>query len=403
VATRLLIGGVSTRAAAESAVRSGFDVVAIDAFGDLDHHPAVRALSISRDFGQAFTADAVARAAAEEQVDAVAYLSSFENHPRALAILSAGRSLWGNPPAVLRRVRSPMTLEAALRRRGLPVPRAYGGMSRRDRVAQQADEPLFREALIKPVKSGGGHHVQRWAAGGRIARGSYVQEFIAGTPGSIVFVAAAGRAVPLGISRQLIGDASFGSAGFQYCGSILAPAGDEQFDRDQEVASRACALVSAIADDFGLVGVNGVDFVARDGQPYAIEVNPRWCSSMELVERANGLSVFGAHAAACASGSLPDFDLGQARAAAAKKRTALGKAIVFARRDVVVGDADSWLSDETVRDVPHPGESIAAGRPVCTVFACGNDSATCYENLVARARRVYDVLAAWAGHESVTT
>ena len=41
-------------------------------------------------------------------------------------------------------------------------------------------------------------------------------------------------------------------------------------------------------------------------------MNPRWSGSAELVERVYGLSVFGAHAAACAAGGLPRFDLASA-------------------------------------------------------------------------------------------
>ncbi len=52
------------------------------------------------------------------------------------------------------------------------------------------------------------------------------------------------------------------------------------------LADTASALASAVTGEFGLVGVNGIDFIVRDGIPYAIEVNPRWCASMELVERA---------------------------------------------------------------------------------------------------------------------
>ena len=52
----VLIVGVSTRAAAESAARAGFDVIALDAYADLDQHPSVRALSLPRDFGTAFSA-----------------------------------------------------------------------------------------------------------------------------------------------------------------------------------------------------------------------------------------------------------------------------------------------------------------------------------------------------------
>src|ERR1700733_11602086 len=93
---RVLIAGVSTRAAAESAARAGFTVTAIDAFGDLDQHPSVRGLSLTRDFGVPVSAHAAARAARPIACDAVAYLSSFDNHPRAVAALAAGRTLWGD-------------------------------------------------------------------------------------------------------------------------------------------------------------------------------------------------------------------------------------------------------------------------------------------------------------------
>jgi uncharacterized protein len=115
---RVVIAGVSARAAAESAARAGFDVTAIDAFADLDQHPAVQSRSIPRPF----TARAAARAARSIDCDAVAYLSNFENHPVDVRTLAAGRELWGNPPAVLRRVRDPMCLARALRDRGIAGP-----------------------------------------------------------------------------------------------------------------------------------------------------------------------------------------------------------------------------------------------------------------------------------------
>ena len=87
--TRVLIAGVSTRAAAESAARAGFSVTAIDAFADLDQHASVRAVSLGRDF----SAEGAARAAQSIECDAVVYLSSFENHPAAVSRLAAGRAL----------------------------------------------------------------------------------------------------------------------------------------------------------------------------------------------------------------------------------------------------------------------------------------------------------------------
>ncbi len=94
VKPHVLVAGVSTRAAAESAARAGFRVTAIDAFGDLDQHPLVAARTLERKF----SARAAARAARDIECDAVAYLSSFENHPHAVATLARGRALWGNPP-----------------------------------------------------------------------------------------------------------------------------------------------------------------------------------------------------------------------------------------------------------------------------------------------------------------
>ena len=379
-AQHVLIAGISTRAAAESAARAGFAVTAIDAFADLDQHAAVRSLSLRRDLGAPVTAHAAARAARSVACDAVAYRSSFENHPRAVSTLAAGRALWGNSPEVLRRVRDPMPVGARSPPAGLAVPASYcQGRSEpprhAGRVARSATpfscigpcaDPASAgpertaEWLVKPLASGGGHRVRPWRRATRVPRGCYLQELVDGTSGSVVFVAAGGRAVPLGISRQLAGDRAFGASGYRYCGNILAAAGDAVFARDQALVDAACALASAVAEEFGLVGVNGIDFVARDASPYAIEVNPRWSASMELVERAYGLSVFGAHAAACTAGALPAFDLARARRGAG----AIGKAVVFARRDVVIGDTRAWLADPSVRDVPHPrrAHSRRAGR-----------------------------------------
>ena len=149
------------------------------------------------------------------------------------------------------------------------------------------------------------------------------------------------RAVPLGLSRILAGETAFGADGFRYCGSILGSAGDPQFAADDRLLERATLLAEIVTRAFGLVGVNGVDFVARRGFPYAIEVNPRYTAAMELVERAYGISLFDVHARACRQ-ALPAFDVAAARRRAPE---AIGKAIVYARRTSVLGDTRSWLSD----------------------------------------------------------
>jgi predicted ATP-grasp superfamily ATP-dependent carboligase len=365
--TRVLIAGVSTRAAAESAARAGFDVVAWDAFADADQDPRVDA----RRLAGRFTPRGVERAARHMRVDAVAYLSPFENHPAVVRALASGRRLWGNAPDVLRRVRNPVILAESLGRRGFVTP--HGGRW----VGPWGDRP--GAFVIKPLRSGGGRRVRRVTAAAPVPRGSYRQQYVDGAPGSVVFVAAGGGVATLGMSRQLVGDAAFGAAGFRYCGSIVEPFAPN-------IAERAGALARAVSEEFGLVGANGVDFILSRGEPVAIEVNPRWCSSMDVIERMTGMSVLAAHARACETGELPDTP---------QPGTAAGKAIVFARRAVTIEDNRAWLADADVRDVPCNGERIAAGRPVCTVYASGVDGAACHAALAARSAAIQEQLEEW--------
>lgn len=368
----VLIAGVSARACAESAARAGYRVTAVDAFGDLDLRAVADVVVLRREAGTPFGPAAAAAAAGRVAARLVAYTSNFENSPRAVSALARGRTLLGNSPPVLEQVRNPMVLMRALRARGLPTP------------ATRASAPVSpdgRRWLLKPRRSGGGHGTVPWRQGRRVPRGAYLQERIEGVAGSIVFAADGRRMVPLGLSRQLVGEQAFGARGFRYCGSLLASGGPPLFERQEELLERAAALATAVTEAFGLRGLNGVDFIARAGVPLPLEVNPRWSASMELVERATGASLFRLHAAACA-GRLP-------RAPRPRNARVQGKAIVFARRAIVVPGDARWTR-ATIADVPHPSERIGRGHPICTVLADAADGARCHRALVAAATTIYD-------------
>ena len=373
--TRVLLAGVSTRDIAESAVRAGYEVVAVDGFGDLDLQACATEVHVVRVDGR-FSARAAAAAAQDVSCEAVVYEASFENHPGAVRAFAANRVLWGNPPTVLARARDPRRLARVVADAGLPSPRV--------RLTRPA--PGTRSGwLVKPLRSGGGDGIAVWRRGAPVPRGNYLQQRIPGVAGSIVFAADGRRAVPLGLSRILAGESVFGADGFRYCGSILGSGGDPQFPADERLLDRATLLAQSVTRAFGLVGVNGVDFIARGGVPYAIEVNPRFTAAMELVERAYAISLFEVHAQAC-RGALPAFDL-----AAARHRTpdAVGKAIVYARRPTALGDTRSWLLDPDVRDISPPGTRFAPREPICTIFARGRNAAACFAALARRAALLY--------------
>lgn len=376
---RVLVAGFSTRAIAESAARAGFLVASVDAFGDLDHR-ATPATALGRDHGLAYRPHALVRAARDLPGDAFSYVASLENHPATVAELTRGRMLWGNPPAVLRRARNPILVARLLRAHGLPALAA-----RRHPPRDPAISP--RRWLIKPMHSGGGHGITHWRPGQPIRRMQYLQEYADGPSGSFAFVADGRSAVPFACTRQLIGDPAFGASGFRYCGNLLAlPVPLAHGDAFVETAA---AIAGVLVRELHLVGVNGFDFVVRDGVPFLTELNPRHSASMELAERAFGFPVFGAHAAAC-QGTLPSFDLAAALRDRRGVTGVIGKAVLFARRAITAGETHRWLGTDVVRDVPHPGERIARGSPVCTIFARGARPSDCHAALVRTAQRMYE-------------
>jgi predicted ATP-grasp superfamily ATP-dependent carboligase len=379
---RVVVAGFSTRAIAESAVRAGYAVASVDAFGDLDHR-AAPAVALGRDLGLAYDPRTVARAARNVPGDAVSYVSSFENQPDAVALLARGRVLWGNSPAVLRRARDPNLVARLLRSHGFPTPEVR---LRPPHSGIRSGIPR-RGWLVKPRASGGGHGITPWRAKRPLRRAEYLQEHVRGVPGSVAFVADGRSAVLFACSRQLIGEPDFGASGFRYCGSILSGRTTATFAWAEALIEVGRRIAEMFARELHLVGINGFDFIARDGLPFVTEVNPRHSASMELAERAFGFSVFGAHAASF-SGILPAFDL----TAAQRDRSTdvIGKAVLFARHATTLGDTRGWLENDDVRDVPHPGERIARGNPVCTIFARGSREQDCHAALVRRAQRMYE-------------
>jgi predicted ATP-grasp superfamily ATP-dependent carboligase len=180
-----------------------------------------------------------------------------------------------------------------------------------------------------------------------------------------------------------VGNPRLGASGFQYCGSLLATPATPLFPDQEQLLDRAMALVATVTREFRLTGLNGIDFIARNGVPYPVEVNPRYSASMELIERNAGLSLFEVHARA-AEGELPPPP--------ALSPRVHGKVIVFARHKLRVGDTRSWLARSWLADVPHPGERILRGHPICTVLAKAGSGPVCLRLLLQRAAGIYRTL-----------
>ena len=337
---------------ADLAKRDGRPVVAFDLFGDLDLRRSASRV-VKRGGLTALVDVAVAEAPGD-----VVYGASFENHPALVARLAERHVLLGNPPSTLRAVRDPAQLGAALS--GLPYPRTT------------LTAPSSGRWLRKSLRGGGGIQVRAWRDGA-LPAGTYLQEHIDGVACSAAAVGDGKDAVVLGLTEQLVGQRAFGVRGHRWCGNLVPPRMPSG-----ELLAQARATCSRLAGAFALRGLFGVDFIWDGERAWTVEVNPRPTASLEAIEAASGVGVFDAHLRGCA-GELPRIG--------AQRPGAAGKAVLFATEDVVVGDSMGW-PERGVRDVPHPGERIAAGRPICTVVATAATPGEALASLEADAARL---------------
>jgi len=367
----ILLVSVSARMLAELATREGHDVFAVDRFGDLDLQRLCPSVSIMRDLGGRGGMAELVDAAERVRAESVIYGAGLENRPELVARLAAGRTLLGCTPPTLRRVRDPAVLGASLRTAGFAYPRT---LSAREAVGR-ADRT--RRWLRKPIRGGGGRGVREWR-GGQPAGDVIVQERISGLPCSAAAVADGRSAALLGVSEQLIARRTLGARGWKWCGNVVPP---RLPPREQHALTDAAQAICAhLAAAFGLRGVFGVDLVWDGARPWVVEVNPRPVASLETIDAVHGVRSFAAHLEACA-GRLPAVGTGRSPA---DRPAAAGKAVLFATEDLRVPDTSEWAA-RGIRDVPHPGEAIAAGRPICTLVATGRSSQIVLADLEARA------------------
>jgi predicted ATP-grasp superfamily ATP-dependent carboligase len=410
LAGQLIILGASVRALTESAVRAGWAVHAADLFCDLDLQAiATTAVPVGHATADAATGYPWSLLAAAEGFPpsiAWCYTGAIENHPDLIDAIARVRPLAGNPGDVVRRLRDPVQLAVAARAAGLSFPET---MSSPDCI------PRDGTWLVKPLAGGGGRGIRRWtrdvAANHTADRANAPdqrhiwQRFMLGAPISASFCFAEGFTRLLGVSQQLIGEPWCHAGPFAWCGAVALHTGSGQPPVDDRLVDQLERLGGILAARFRPVGLVGVDLVVdAGGSVEVIEVNPRPTASMELFERSAAGSIAGSHLAAC----------GYAAPSRSRREQPLpqsawtwAKAVLFAAAPTPVSqplidrltyETSPWTQADggwpSLADIPRPGQIIAAGAPVVTIFAAASTPDAALASLRDRVARIDTLLSA---------
>ena len=334
---KVLVVAVSARMLASLAVADGYDVVALDRFGDVD----LRAIASG---ATAATSDGLAALAGGVDAGAVVYGAGFENRPDLVARMSEGRELLGTPPELLECVRDPRAVGDAARAAGARAPETW-----------LVDElppagPVRGVWLRKPRHGGGGRGVRGWD-GGALRGNEILQRRVYGLSCSAVAIGDGRQAAPLGLTEQL-----HCRPGLRWMGNVTPPRLSE--GEIAELDGQLGAVCDEVALRFGVRGAFSVDAVWDGEHAWVLEVNPRPPGSLELF----GGGCFEAHVRGARGVELP------AATGPLRTRCAKVKLVLFADRDVLAPEPE-WWPPGLVRDITPAGEVIRRGAPVCTLVS----------------------------------
>ncbi len=384
---RVLILGASTRAAAFSAWRAGYEPVCVDQFADADLcamtevHP-VESLSFT-----SYEIHSPLSKAIQARADLpILYAGGMENQPLLLQYLESHHTIWGASYRAIQRVRHPQQLADGLtevRQRMLPV-----------RMAS-APPPRDGNWIVKPQASAGGRGIFPWdvvAPDLPLDGMHYFQQRVHGRVYSALFLAETepGDVRFIGLTRQLVGCPELHAGPFAWCGNI----GPVFLPVEVEFLVRRWGNI--LKWKFGLTGLYGIDFIVDEaGQPWLLEVNPRLTGSVEVLELACGLTLLADHIA-CYDSHASAIAREFAAPPVHVENERLGRAILYApyrlRSKIPVPSTMDWETVPVVADIPEYDSLIGPGQPLCSVYVWGVDEADVMARLWAAASSIEPLL-----------
>lgn len=336
----VLVIGHSVRALSRMAVDAGYDVVAIDCFGDLDTRRLALHSVVIPHLQVAVVADAMTTLMGLVVVDGVLFGAGFEQQPDSLHYLQQQFPLLGMAVSCFCRLNHQQDFFATLQQLQIPYP------------PTRFDLPVLDEdGLLKPLLGQGGVGIRPvTSALNPMPEGYYWQQRMAGEAFSVLFVGHVAGVSVLGFNRQWTRSSSplhpflFGGI----ANSAVLP---------DTIRHQVNQWLAQLSTCYELRGLGSLDFIVADQGCFCLEINARIPASAQLY----GKQVLQWHVDAC---------LGQVIDLESIAFDAAGYHVVYANQTVSIPEAMTW--PEWVVDIPVGGAIIEKDQPLCSIICQDN-------------------------------
>ncbi|MES2501491.1 MAG: ATP-grasp domain-containing protein [Pseudomonadota bacterium] len=359
----IVIAAISSRVYVQAAVDAGFEVIALDAFADVDtKNLAKKVIQIDVSNGQFNSEQLLATLTLLKLSDCMgfAYGAGFEAQPELLCKIALIMPIIGNTSEVITQCKQPSTFFALCEQFAMPYP---------ETVFEKPNNTLGW--LQKKVGASGGEHIKALLPINLqpsdivLKPDVYYQQKQAGTPVSCLFLADGSSAQVVGFNEQWCSPTLLFP--YRFGGAV------SQIELSEAVQHKLTAFVMSITKELGLKGLNSCDCIVHDEDVFMLEINPRLSASVGLYE-AKRSNLFEAHVASCL-GRLSEWPIADKQSRAMQ--------IIYANKIAKVPLDMDW--PEWVCDIPQPNSVIPTGMPICSVMADARTAKLAKQKVLQRA------------------
>lgn len=211
-----------------------------------------------------------------------------------------------------------------------------------------------------------------------------IQEYIKGLPVSCTVISNGNECEVISINRQIIGFKFLNAPKkFMYCGNIV-PA--NLLREDNNLISEISIF---LAEKLKLKGINGFDFVLRDHYPYLMEINPRIPGSISASETALNLNLLKLHIDCF---NEKKWNSVKMLLNTSKARVFATKLIMFAPKDIKQKNIEKINRVEYIFDKTEPSRDVLKNEPVCSILYHNKDFSSSYFGALKIADQIKNIM-----------